>query len=438
MTSPAAAHDGGIARGPILLVDSNTERRREFGAFIPDAELLEAGDRATALMLLQQRDPLVALIDLGLSPDPVAGSDGSTVIEAILAVAPFTKVLAIAGAQRTDHAILAIGAGAWDCLMQPVPADLLRGVVDRALAVASLEREHRRRAALGTGVPDFGMLGESQAIVAVRRQIARVAPTDVSVIIGGESGTGKEVAARALHAGSPRRGRRFVPINCAAIPEMLLESELFGYERGAFTGAVKQSPGRIELANGGTLFLDEIGDLPLGLQAKLLRFLQERVIERIGGRQEIPVDVRVVCATHRDLGDLMREGRFREDLYYRLAEIALHLPPLRERDGDAVLMAKHFLAQYAGQHLRPNGYTADALEAIDSYRWPGNVRELQNRVKRAVIMVSGPRITAQNLDLPVAGEPTADLNLRRRRDELVLSVLRRALARSGGNLSVAA
>ena len=438
MTSPPAAYDGGIARGPILVVGNNAERRREFSVLMPDAELLEAGDRAAALMLLQRRDPPVALIDLGLSPDPVVGSEGFAMIEAILAVAPFIKILAITGAQRTDPAVLAIGAGAWDCLMQPVPADLLRGVVNRALAVASLEREHRRRAALGTGMPDLGMVGESQAIVAVRRQIGRVAPTDVSVIIGGESGTGKEVAARALHAGSPRRGRRFVPINCAAIPEPLLESELFGHERGAFTGAVKQSPGRIEHANGGTLFLDEIGDLPVGLQAKLLRFLQERVIERIGGRREIPVDVRVVCATHRDLSELMREGRFREDLYYRLAEISLHLPPLRERDGDAVLMAKRFLAQYAGQHRQPNGYTADALEAIDGYRWPGNVRELQNRVKRAVIMASGPRINAQHLDLPVGGEPAADLNLRRRRDELVLSVLHRALARSGGKLSVAA
>ena len=333
--------------------------------------------------------------------------------------------------------VRAIGTGAWDCLVQPVAAELLHSVVERALAVAALERAHRRLAAHGVGVPDFGMLGASQAMVRVRRQIERVAPTNVSVIIGGESGTGKEVAARALHSASSRRAKRFVAINCSAIPEMLLESELFGHERGAFTGAVKQSPGQIEHANGGTLFLDEIGDLPLGLQAKLLRFLQERVIERIGGRKEIPVDVRVLCATHRDLDELMREGRFREDLYYRLAEITLLLPPLREREGDAVLMAKHFLAQYAGQQSRPRGFSADALQAIDDYQWPGNIRELQNRVKRAVIMAAGPRITALNLELP-GSEPAADLNLRRRRDELVLSILRRALAQSGGNLTVAA
>ena len=437
MTGPQAEYDGNVPRGPILLVDGDAQRRRDFRLLVADADLLEAGDRGTALALLHQQEPAVALIDLALPPGPIAGGEGLALVEAVLAAAPFCRIVAIAGAHQRDQASRAIAIGAWDCLVRPVTDELLRSVVERALAVAALEHVHRRRAALGVGVPDFGMHGASPAMVQLRRQIERVAPTDASVIIGGESGTGKELAARALHAASPRRSRRFVAINCSAIPETLLESELFGHERGAFTGAVKQSPGRIEHAHGGTLFLDEIGDLPLGLQAKLLRFLQERVIERVGGRREIPVDVRVLCATHRDLGGLMREARFREDLYYRLAEITLVLPPLRERGADAVLLAQHFLAQYAGQQRRPRSFATDALEAIDDYPWPGNVRELQNRVKRAIIMASGPRITARNLELPVTGEP-ADLNLRRRRDELVLATLRRALARSGGNLTTAA
>jgi two-component system, NtrC family, response regulator len=422
------------------VVGNNAERRREFSVLMPDAELLEAGDRAAALMLLQRRDPPVALIDLGLSPDPVVGSEGFAMIEAILAVAPFIKIPAITGAQRTDPAVLAIGAGAWDCLMQPVPADLLRGVVNRALAVASLEREHRRRAALGTGMPDLGMVGESQAIVAVRRQIGRVAPTDVSVIIGGESGTGKEVAARALHAGSPRRGRRFVPINCAAIPEPLLESELFGHERGAFTGAVKQSPGRIEHANGGTLFLDEIGDLPVGLQAKLLRFLQERTIERLGARQEIPIDVRVVCATHQDLQGLIRESRFREDLYFRLAEIVVHIPPLRDRKGDAALLAHAFLRRFADEQRRSSLRLGDdALSAIEQYAWPGNIRELLNVIKRASIMADGNRVTREDIGLPdaeadQAANDLAQFDLRTIRENAERSAVVSALARADGNI----
>jgi two-component system, NtrC family, response regulator len=255
------------------------------------------------------------------------------------------------------------------------------------------------------GAPSAGLVGESPAILKVCRAIERVAGADVSVVLTGESGTGKEVVARAMHAASARRGRRFVAINCAAIPDTLLEAELFGYERGAFTGAVKLTLGKIEHAHGGVLFLDEIGDLPPGLQGKLLRFLQERVIERIGGRREIGVDVRVVCATHRDLRKLLAHGAFREDLYYRLAEVEVHIPPLRERAGDAVLLARRFLARYGcAANRRIEGYTAAALQAIDGHPWPGNVRELQNRVKRAIIMADGPMITPEDLDLDGGGD----------------------------------
>ena len=304
------------------------------------------------------------------------------------------------------------------------------------MALTGIEHEHQRRLLAPGSSPLPEVLGESSVMLALCRQVLRVAPTDASVVLTGESGTGKEVLARALHAASRRQKRPFVAINCAAIPETLLESELFGYERGAFTGAVKLTPGRIEVADGGTLFLDEIGDLPLSLQAKLLRFLQERVIERLGGRREIAVDVRLVCATHRDLASLIAAGTFREDLYYRLSEIALHLPPLREREGDAILIARHLLAQYGSAAAQPlKGFTSAALHALDVHPWPGNVRELQNRVKRAVVMADGPLVGPRDLDLPDIGELPRDLDLRRCRDVVELSVLRRALARCNGNLA---
>ena len=308
-----------------------------------------------------------------------------------------------------------------------------------ALRVADELADRQRRLAGAEGGYLAGVIGESPAMLKVCRAIERVARADASVVLTGESGTGKEVVARAMHAASARRSRRFVAINCAAIPETLLEAELFGYERGAFTGAVKQTLGKIEHAHGGVLFLDEIGDLPPSLQGKLLRFLQERVIERIGGRKEIAVDVRVVCATHRDLRKLLEQGAFREDLYYRLAEVEVHIPPLRERAGDAVLMARRFLARYGcSANRRIEGYTAAALQAIDGHPWPGNVRELQNRVKRAIIMADGLMISPEDLDLDRDGEPDEGLNLRACRERAEHTVLLRALARSDGNLSQAA
>jgi two-component system NtrC family response regulator len=310
-----------------------------------------------------------------------------------------------------------------------------------ALRVVDELADRQRRLAGAEGGYLAGVIGESPAMLKVCRAIERVARVDASLVLTGESGTGKEVVARALHAASTRRGRRFAAINCGAIPETLLEAELFGYERGAFTGAVKRTLGKIEHAHGGVLFLDEIGDLPSSLQGKLLRFLQERVIERIGDRREIRVDVRVVCATHRDLRKLLEQGTFREDLYYRVAEVEVHIPPLRERPGDAVLMARRFLARYGcSANRRIEGYTAAALRSIDSYSWPGNVRELQNRVKRAIIMADGPMITPEDLDLGDDGGDQAgnDLDLRACRERAERTVLLRALARSAGNLSLAA
>ena len=305
--------------------------------------------------------------------------------------------------------------------------------------ITGVERPELHGSTTLAQAPMEGVIGGSPALLKVRRAIQRVAPADVSVVLTGESGSGKEIMARALHAASVRSRQRFVAINCAAIPETLLESELFGYERGAFTGAVKQTVGKIEHAHRGTLFLDEIGDLSLSLQAKLLRFLQERVVERLGGRKEIEVDVRVICATHRDLRKLMQEGSFREDLYYRLAEISVHIPPLRDRVGDAVLLARHFLAQYSSSQNRPiKGFTTAALSALDAYPWPGNVRELQNRVKRAVIMADGQRISPEDLDLPSISDHPPELDLRRCREHVERTVLHRALARADGNLSLAA
>jgi two-component system NtrC family response regulator len=332
----------------------------------------------------------------------------------------------------------AIELGAWDFYQKPIDIDALGLIVARAFHVHALEAENRRlaekaeaRAVLG------GMLTGAPEMLKVTRTIERVAGADVSVMLLGASGTGKELLARGLHESSPRSGGSFVAINCAAIPETLLESELFGHEKGAFTGAVKTIEGKIELAQGGTLFLDEVGDIPLPLQVKLLRFLQERLIERIGGRKPIPVDTRIVCATHRDLDAMVAEGRFREDLYYRLAEIVVRIPSLAERPGDAGLLARHFLARYAEQmKTGPKSFAPDALAAIDAWGWPGNVRELENRIKRAVIMAEGKTVHAEDLDL--APGDAAAINLRAVREAADRQAIRHALARSDGNVSAAA
>jgi two-component system NtrC family response regulator len=312
-------------------------------------------------------------------------------------------------------------------------------IVDRAFYLYELEDENRVLTASRANSPLDGVIANSPEMLRVCRTIEKVAPTDVTTLLLGESGTGKELLARALHGLSVRAKEPFVAINCAAIPDALLESELFGYEKGAFTGAVKRTTGKFELADRGTLFLDEIGDLSMSLQAKLLRFLQERVIERIGGREEIPLDVRVVCATNRDLAAMMEDGEFREDLYYRLSEITVKVPPLRQREGDAVLLARTFLEKYStNSTTRRRSFSKGSLTSIERYSWPGNVRELENRIKRASIMAEGHQITSEDLELDATQENRMPLNLRQVREQAELGAVQRALAFSGGNISRAA
>jgi two-component system NtrC family response regulator len=420
----------------LLVVEDDLALRKQLRWSLDPLKVLEAGTREQALALVRADEPQVVLLDLGLPPDEGGVREGFATLAEILALAPASKVIVMTGQEGRQHALKAIAAGAHDFHNKPIDPDQLALLLDRAFHVGELEAENERLLARGSPAHFFGMIGDSPAMLQLYRALERAGPTDVSVTLVGESGTGKELAAQALHAASPRRDRRFVAINCAAIPPTLLEAELFGYERGAFTGAYRQSPGKIELAQGGTLFLDETGDLPLDLQAKLLRFLQERVVERLGGRQEIPVDVRVVSATHRDLGGLIAAGRFRDDLYYRLAEVTLSIPPLRERAGDAILLARHLLARFALElGKRRVTLAGEALAAIDAYGWPGNVRELQNRLKRALIMSESRRIGRADLDLAADDEDYAVLNLRQVRERAEIGALRRALARADGNIS---
>ncbi|MDW8123475.1 MAG: PEP-CTERM-box response regulator transcription factor [Geminicoccaceae bacterium] len=427
------------AQRRLLVVEDDEGLQRQLRWQLASFELLQARDRDEAIALLRARAPQVALLDLGLPPDPTQVSEGFRALEEMLRIRPQIRVVVMTGREGRDHALRAIALGASDFYTKPVDLETLARVLERAFFVSELEEEVRRALAEPASPALPGIVGRSPAFRAACRLIEKVAPSDASVLLLGETGTGKEVLARALHDLSPRRNGRFVAINCAAIPSTLLEAELFGFERGAFTGALKQTRGRLELAHRGTLFLDEIGDLSPELQAKLLRFLQERTLERLGGREEIRVDVRIVCATHRDLKRLMVEGRFREDLYYRIAEVEVPLPPLRERAGDAVLLARHFLDQYRTAFGRPvRDFTAAALRAIDHHAWPGNVRELQNRIKRAVLLAEGAKITVADLDLATVAADDRELDLRFVRERAEREALARALARTGGNVSQAA
>ncbi len=398
-----------------------------------------AANRETAIATLRRHEPAVVTLDLGLPPDADGTSEGFATLQEILTLAPSTKVIVLTGQNDRANALKAIGLGAADFFAKPFEAELLGIVVDRAFRLADLERENRQLLARqATETPLDGLITRDPGMLKVCRLVERVAPTTATVLLLGESGTGKEVLARGLHELSSRHDKRFVAINCAAIPENLLESELFGHEKGAFTGAIKQTLGKIEVADGGTLFLDEIGDLPQALQAKLLRFLQERTIERIGGRDEIAVDVRVICATHRNLRELIAEGTFREDLFYRLSEIVVTIPPLRERAGDAALLAHAFVQRFARQNGRDKlVLREDALDAIQRHRWPGNVRELENCIKRAVIMADGASITADDLGLEIPDEATP-LNLRAARDEAERQAVLKVMSRVEGNIARAA
>jgi two-component system NtrC family response regulator len=398
-----------------------------------------ASTRQEAIAVVEKDSIPVAIVDLGLPPDPDGASEGLAILAEILAVAPATKVIIATGNETREHALRAISLGAYDFYQKPINIDVLQLIVSRAGQMFELEAENRRLLEAALASPIDGIIANSTGILRVLRTIEKIAPTDVAVLLRGESGTGKELLAQAIHKLSARAREPFVPINCAAIPETLLESELFGHEKGAFTGAVKQTIGRIESADGGTLFLDEIGDVPLPMQVKLLRFLQNQVVERIGGRQPVQVDVRIVCATNQDLELMMAEGRFREDLYYRLNEVTVGVPPLRERESDAVVLASFFIRRFAAEYGRSvRGFGTAALAAISEYAWPGNVRELENRVKRAVVMTDGPLLSAADLGLATYGEKPQSLGLREARARAEREVLQLALAQAGSNLSKAA
>jgi two-component system NtrC family response regulator len=410
------------AKQKILLVEDDPGLQKQLKWSLSDYELLMATDRDSAIAQLRRHEPPVILLDLGLPPDVDGATEGLAALQQILSLAPTTKVIVVTGNLDRSNAVQAIHLGAYDFFQKPFDPDVLALMIARALHVHALETENRLLAARQQGAALQGLITSSEPMLKICRTVEKVAPANATVLLLGESGTGKEVLARGVHELSPRAGKRFVAINCAAIPDTLLESELFGYEKGAFTGAAKQTIGRIEYANEGTLFLDEIGDLPMPLQAKLLRFLQERVIERL-----------------RDLAGMIREGSFREDLYYRLSEITVKIPPLRERPGDAVLLAQAFLERNArelGRNIR--GFTADALSALEAHAWPGNVREMENLIKRATIMADGNQITAADLGLETGPAEPQPFNLRQAREQAERLAVSRALAHSDGSIAQAA
>lgn len=428
-------------RQKLLIVEDDLGLQKQLKWSYEDFEVFCASNRDEALTLLRSEEPDVVTLDLGLPPDPDGVSEGFAVLDEMLKLKPDTKIIVASGHGAKESALRAISAGAWDFYHKPVDIDELHLIVRRAFHVRALELQNALlqqpdsdgELLLGT------ILTASPEMVKVARTIERIAPADVSVMLLGASGTGKELLARGLHNASGRQDKPFVAINCGAIPENLLESELFGHERGAFTGAIKTTEGKIEIANGGTLFLDEVGDIPLPLQVKLLRFLQERTIERIGGRKTIRVDVRVVCATHRNLNKMIIDQSFRDDLYYRLAEVTVNIPPLAARTGDAILLAKHFVSRFA-REMNPSikGMSTSALSAIDAWKWPGNVRELENRIKRAVIMAEGKFVTAEDLDFDDEEEGALLLNLKAAREASDRKAIRRAISRTEGNISSAA
>src|SRR6059058_761823 len=384
----------------LLVVEDDEGLQRQLKWAYEGYEVICAGDRAGAIEALRAHEPAVVTLDLGLLPDPDGTDEGFATLGEILRLKPDTKVIVATGHGARESATKAVAMGAYDFYKKPVDIDDLGFIVERAFHLHEIEEEHRRLESGAAASVLGAIITAAPEMLKVAKTIERVASADVSVMLLGASGTGKELLARAVHEKSGRKGA-FIAINCAAIPDNLLEAELFGYERGAFTGAVKSNVGKIELAEGGTLFLDEVGDIPLSLQVKLLRFLQERVIERIGGRRPIPVDTRIVCATHQNLEEMIAAGTFREDLYYRLAEIVVRIPSLAERHGDPALLAKHFLSRFAAE-MNPHvkGFAPGALSAIENWGWPGNVRELENRMKRAVIMADSKSVTAADLDLP--------------------------------------
>ena len=424
---------------PLLVVEDNPGIQKQLKWSFDGYQVYVAGDRQSAVTDVKAHNIPVITLDLGLPPDTANASEGLAALREILDIAPHTKVIVVTGNDDRANALEAISIGAYDFYQKPIDPDVLGLIVDRAYQLYELEEENRRLVFTEGSSALDGIVGASDKILSACRLVEKVGPSEATSMILGESGTGKELFAHALHRLSPRNDKPFTALNCAAIPENLLESELFGYEKGAFTGAAKRTKGKIETADGGTLFLDEIGDMPMSLQAKMLRFLQERVIERLGGRETIEVDLRIVCATHRNLDQLIKEGRFREDLYFRISEIVIEVPALRERENDKLLLAQTFLQQFSEKNGRSfRGFTERARAVINSYEWPGNVRELENRIKRAVVLADDDRISVSDLGFDDPDDSTGSLSLRHARENAEREVIRKALAVYNNNVTQAA
>ncbi len=423
----------------LLVVEDDLGLQSQIKWCFENYEVFLADDRESALEQVKKHQPAVVTLDLGLPPHEDDPTEGLATLEQILDIDPAVKVIVVTGQDDRENAVKAIGLGAYDFYAKPFEPEIISLIVNRAFRLQELENDNQRLQQGEVHEPFDGVIACSPQMQSVCKAVEKIAPSDATILLLGESGTGKELCARALHSLGRNKSGNFVAINCAAIPETLLESELFGYEKGAFTGANRQTVGKIEYAEGGTLFLDEMGDLPMVLQAKLLRFLQERVIERVGGHASIPVNVRVVCATHQNLRAKIEQGEFREDLFYRISEIPLEIPPLRDREGDIIVLARFFFGKFNQDHGRKlRGFTKDALSTMDSYSWPGNVRELQNRIKRAVIMSDGKQISATDLELDKTATKAMNFNLREIREKAERQAILRALTNVNGKVAPAA
>jgi len=432
------------AKKALLIVEDDLGIQKQLKWSFDNYQTIIAGDREEAITALRRFMPSVVTLDLGLPPDPANASEGLATLKEILQLAPETKVIVVTGNDDRDNAIKAVAMGAYDFYQKPVDLDVLNLIIDRAFQLEQLEKENL---VLNKNIaePLKGIIATSEVMQKLSKMIEKIAPTNVTTLLLGESGTGKEVLAKAIHNLSDRSKKPFVAVNCAAIPDNLLESELFGYEKGAFTGAAKQTKGKIEYAEGGTFFLDEIGDLPFSLQAKLLRFIQERTIERLGGRAEIPVDVRIICATHQNIQKQIDEGGFREDLYYRINEFIVDIPPLRDREGDAIVIATALLKRFSKENNKNiKGFNQPAAQLIENYEWPGNIRQLENKIKRAVIMAEDSLLTLDDLDIDYLPDETKQteeempLNLKQVREVAETIAIKRALAYSNNHVSNAA
>jgi len=422
-------------RKTLLIVEDDPGLQKQLKWGFESYATVIAGNRIEAITALRRYMPSVVTLDLGLPPDPANASEGLKTLQEILELAPATKVIVVTGNDDRENAIQAVAMGAYDFYQKPIDLDVLSLIIERAFQLSELEKEYLTLQQKTTE-PLAGLIASSKKMQELCHKIEKISPTNATTLLLGESGTGKEVLAKAIHRLSDRSGKPFVAVNCAAIPETLLESELFGYEKGAFTGASQQTKGKIEYAHNGTFFLDEIGDLPYSLQSKLLRFLQERIIERVGGRHEIPVNVRIICATHQNLQNLIDEGKFRLDLYYRISEITINIPPLREREGDAITIATAFLRRFCELHnKRLKSFSKEAAKAIETYSWPGNIRELENKIKRAVIMTDDANITFDDLELEKNVDVAMPFNLKEVREAAETLAIKRALIHSNNNIS---